>query len=564
MGCANSYGGSRGTAGVRVCDCTVPVQGSSVAKGDTATSDFARRDFARGDFGAVDLAGEALSRSDGAGHNCRLNLPGRIVTDAMVQLCRVAIFLISTIELQSIRMGATLIKSISGIRGIFGDGLDPDVLTRFASAYASWQVARVDSGRKPLIVVGRDGRVTGSICSSIVRATLQACGCDVVDAGLATTPTVEMAVLIERADGGIILSASHNPAQWNALKLLNEKGEFLSPAEGADVLERESVNDSATVGYDEIGSCRSGDYLDAHIDAILQLDFIDADVIARRDFKIVVDGVDSVGGVAIPALLRRLGVRPERIVCLNCEPTGRFSHTPEPLPENLVDTIAAVAEHEADLGIVVDPDADRLALIEDGGRYFSEELTQVLAADFLWGFRSGPFVTNLSSSRAIEDLAKRHKQTVYRSSVGEINVVKKMQSVDAVLGGEGNGGVILPDLHYGRDALVGVAMTLQHLSEKGIKLSEARASLPVYHMAKLKAPLGDSSPDAAIAEMTNRYRDEKHSTEDGLKIDFETGWVHLRKSNTEPIVRIYAEEQSIEAVTELGNRFRDELMAIAG
>ncbi|NNE36502.1 MAG: phosphoglucosamine mutase [Rhodothermales bacterium] len=461
-------------------------------------------------------------------------------------------------------MPETLIKSISGIRGIFGAGLDPEVLARFASAYGAWQRSRCGDHRKPVVVVGRDGRVTGEVCSAIVRATLQSCGCDVIDAGLATTPTVEMAVLFENADGGIILSASHNPAEWNALKLLNEKGEFLSPEEGQDVLARAESGEKATVAYDQIGSSRSTDYLDAHIQSILDLEFIDAETIAQRDFKVVVDGVDSVGGIAIPRLLERLGVRAEQIVCLNCEPTGHFSHTPEPLPGNLTETIAAVGEQGADLGIVVDPDADRLALIENGGRYFSEELTQVLAADFLWSFRDGPFVTNLSSSRAIDDLAEARGQKVFRSAVGEINVVKKMQAVGAVLGGEGNGGVILPDLHYGRDALVGVAMTLQHLSATNRTLSQVREELPVYHMAKLKAPLGETSPDRAIETLTERYSAERHSVVDGLKIDFETGWVHLRKSNTEPIVRIYAEEQTPEAVAALGQRFRDELLEIAG
>src|SRR5690606_1997958 len=296
-----------------------------------------------------------------------------------------------------------------------------------------------------------------------VVSTLQATGCDVVNADLATTPTVEMAVLAEGAAGGVMLSASHNPAEWNALKLFNEKGEFLGPDEAREVIRLADEGEPAYVGYDAIGGYRRHEYLDHHIEQLLALDFIDADRIRERDFKVVVDGINSVGALAIPALLRRLGVRDENIVLLNGEPTGRFAHVAEPLPENLTDLTRRVADEGADLGIAVDPDADRLALVEDGGRYLSEELTQVVAADFLWRRRSGPFVTNLSSSRAIEDVAQRYGNAVYRSPVGEINVVKKMQEVGAVLGGEGNGGVILPELHYGRDALVGVAMVLQHL-----------------------------------------------------------------------------------------------------
>ena len=330
----------------------------------------------------------------------------------------------------------TLIASISGIRGIFGDGLDPAVLVRYAAAYGQWCARRQRSG-KPVVVIGRDGRTTGSLCSRIVSATLQSTGCDVIDAGLATTPTVEMAVIFESAAGGIVLSASHNPPEWNALKLLNEKGEFLSAEEGGDILEL-AEGEPAFVRYDRIGGYREESYLDRHIDAILALPYVNPESIQRRGFKVVVDAVNSVGGIAIPRLLERLGVDPSNIVCLNCEPTGIFAHPAEPLPENLVETSARVAEAGADLGIVVDPDADRLALIDGDGQYVSEELTQVLAADFIWRTRSGPFVTNLSSSRAIEDVAARHGQQVYRSAVGEINVVKKMQEVDAVIGGEGD------------------------------------------------------------------------------------------------------------------------------
>jgi phosphomannomutase len=470
-----------------------------------------------------------------------------------------AVYTLDTI-LEKTLMEKTLMISISGIRGIFGRGLDPQVLVTYAGAFGTWCRRRaLARGAEPIVGVGRDARVTGPVCASIVTGTLRSAGCQVVDAGLATTPTVEMAVLAEQGAGGIVLSASHNPAAWNALKLLNEKGEFLSPEEGQEVLRIAADGAAETVGYDAVGTYRQQDFLAYHIDRILALDFIHPGRIAARDFRVVVDAVDSVGGVAIPALLERLGVRPEQIVCLNCAPTGLFSHNPEPLPQHLGAIMARVRDEGADLGIVVDPDADRLALVEDGGRYVSEELTQVIAADFLWRFRPGPFVTNLSSSRAIDDVAARYGLPVYRAAVGEINVVKQMQAVEAVLGGEGNGGVILPELHYGRDALVGVAMVLQHLADRNAALSEVRASLPAYVISKNKAPLGDVDPDALIAAVADRYRHEQISTLDGLKIDFADGWVHLRKSNTEPILRIYAEASTAEAADALAQRFIGEL-----
>ena len=457
----------------------------------------------------------------------------------------------------------TLIVSISGIRGIFGAGLDAAVLVHYAAAFGTWCRHRaLQAGRHPMIVVGRDARVTGPLCAQIVTATLQSTGCDVIDAGLATTPTVEMAVLLEEAAGGIVLSASHNPAAWNALKLLNEKGEFLSSDEGTEVIRMADHGEAVTVAYEQIGTYRQHDYLDAHIDRILDLDFVDSFKIAARNFKIVVDGINSVGGLALPRLLQRLGVQEDQIFVINGEPTGRFAHPAEPLPAHLTETIAYVAETGADLGLVVDPDADRLALVEDGGRYLSEELTQVIAADFLWRRRSGPFVTNLSSSRAIEDVAARYGMPVYRSAVGEINVVKKMQAVGAVLGGEGNGGVILPDLHYGRDGLAGAAMILQHLAEEQTTLSSIRQALPAYTLSKNKIPLGSLDPDALLAQMAERHRDADISTIDGVKIDLEEGWVHLRKSNTEPILRIYAEAPSAEAAEALARRFMDEVEAM--
>lgn len=455
-------------------------------------------------------------------------------------------------------MPGTLMVSISGIRGIFGAGLDPGVLVKYASAYAAW--CRSQAKGRPSVVVGRDARVTGPVCSDLVRATLRSCGCDVIDAGLATTPTVEMGVILSGATGGIVLSASHNPAEWNALKLLNGKGEFLSPEEGAAVIALAESGEPATVAWDAVGSERRHDFLDEHIEAILALEFVDRAAIGARDFRVVVDGIDSVGGIAIPRLLERLGVRPEQIVRLHCEPTGRFSHVAEPLPEHLGGTMQTVREAGADVGFVVDPDADRLALIADGGVYVSEELTQVIAADFLWKRRKGPFATNLSSSRAIEDVAARYGQRVFRSAVGEINVVKRMQEVGAVLGGEGNGGVILPELHHGRDALVGVAMVLQHLAEEGRTLSQVRAALPLYHIVKQKTDIGSLDPDALLARLAERYSGSRISTIDGVKLDFDEGWVHLRKSNTEPIVRVYSEAKSAEQASALGRRFMDELL----
>ncbi|GMQ82305.1 MAG: phosphoglucosamine mutase [Rhodothermia bacterium] len=454
-------------------------------------------------------------------------------------------------------MDSTLIVSISGIRGIFGNGLDADVLVRFACAYGAW--CKRDTP-KPVIMIGRDGRVTGPLCAAIVSSTLRSIGCDVVDIGLAATPTVEMAVIKEGATGGIIVSASHNPEEWNALKLLNGSGEFLSPDEAAQVVELADQPCRGYVEFDEIGSFSETSYLDYHIERILDLSFIDSRQIANQDFRIVVDGINSVGGIAIPALLKALGVRVDQIICINCEPTGRFAHPAEPLPDNLIDTCNLVKEHRADLGIVVDPDADRLALIEDGGTYMSEELTQVLAADFLWRRRPGPFVTNLSSSRAIEDVAARYSMDVHRTAVGEINVVVKMHEVNALLGGEGNGGVILPDLHHGRDALVGVAMVLQHMAEMNQSLSELRADLPQYHIVKLKTEIGSLDPDNLLRRIAERYSNERIDTTDGVKIDFDECWVHMRKSNTEPIIRVYAESESMEEATALGERFMRELV----
>ncbi len=451
-----------------------------------------------------------------------------------------------------------LIASISGIRGVFGDGLDPAVLTRYAAAFGGWCCEQAGS-KKPTVLVGRDGRTTGEVCSRLVTATLQSCGCNVIDAGLATTPTIAMGVLETNADGAVILSASHNPAEWNALKLLNAKSEFLSPDEAEKVIAMaEKQPGMYTVSHDLIGSCSEQDFLDIHIQRIVELPYIDAEVIRARGFKVVVDGINSVGGFALPALLHALGVKDVDVLNGTCN--GQFAHNPEPLPQNIEGILKHVRETGADIGLVVDPDADRLAFVEDGGTFFGEELTQVIAADFLMRKQPGPFATNLSSSRAIDDVMKGFNQPVYRSAVGEINVVKKMQEVSAVLGGEGNGGVILPALHYGRDALVGTAFVLQHLAETGKSLSEIRAELPHYHIAKHKLPLPEGAdPDDLLAKIAEQYAGERVSTEDGVKIDFADCWVHLRKSNTEPILRIYTEAASEKEADDLAERFKNRL-----
>ncbi len=457
-----------------------------------------------------------------------------------------------------------LLATVSGIRGVFGDGLDPAVLVRYAAAFGAWLSRQTEA--RPRVVVGRDGRVTGDVCARIVTATLQAAGCDVIDGGLATTPTVAMGVLKHRADGAVILSASHNPAQWNALKLLDRRGEFLGPDEGAEVLAlAEEGVAGQTVGYEALGTVATDDLLPYHIEHILALPFIDADAIAARDFSVVVDAVNSVGAFAIPEMLRALGVT--RVETLNAEVTGHFAHDPEPLPANIGQILERVKESGADLGIVVDPDVDRLAFVEDGGRFLGEELTQVVAADFILGKTAGPVATNLSSSRLIEDVAARHGQTVERSAVGEIHVVRAMQRVGAVIGGEGNGGVIVPGLHYGRDALVGVAIVLQHLAETGQSLSEVRAGLPVYSIAKHKVQLVDGMDARALldayAATAQAQSGARVSTVDGVKVDTEAGWVHVRASNTEPILRIYTEAATPEAADALARQAEADLLGTA-
>lgn len=433
--------------------------------------------------------------------------------------------------------------SVSGIRGIFGTDLTPENLTRFTAAFGSW----TDSGK---IVVGRDTRVTGQICEDIVAATLQSVGCDVIKVGVVPTPTVAMAVLNHQADGAIIISASHNPEDWNALKLLNSKSEFLDEDQGKEVIRISEEQSYSYKKFNEVGSVTTDNKaLDYHIRQILDLDYIDADLIASKNFSVAIDPVNGTGGIALPPLLRALGVN--TIHSINDEPTGIFAHVAEPLPEHLQDICELVKEKNADLGIVTDPDADRLALVTNKGNLFGEEYTQAAAFDFLLAKKSGPCATNLSSSRVAEDVAKKYGQKCYRSSVGEINVVKKMQQVDAVIGGEGNGGVINPDLHYGRDALVGVTMILQMLAERDISSEEYRSSLPDYYMRKDKMKLTDVDGDAILQKAKAIYKDFNPDTTDGVKIDFEDGWVHLRKSNTEPIIRIYSEGITLEKAREL-------------
>lgn len=443
--------------------------------------------------------------------------------------------------------------SVSGIRGIFGTDLTPENLTRFTAAYGTW----LEGGT---VVVGRDTRVTGQICEDIVCSTLQSVGCNVIKVGVVPTPTVAMSVLKHHASGGIIISASHNPEEWNALKLLNNKSEFLDAEQGKKVIEISQSKSFSYKKYDKIGSLTiDNNALDYHIDQILKLPYIDADLIASKNFKIALDPVNGTGGVALPPLLEKLGMT--TIHKINAAPNGLFAHNPEPLPEHLKDICALVKDKKCDLGIVTDPDSDRLALVTDKGELFGEEYTQAAAFDFVLAKNPGPSATNLSSSRVVEDVAKKHAQKCHRSAVGEINVVKKMQEVDAVIGGEGNGGVINPDLHYGRDALAGTAMILQLLAERDISSSEYRSSLPDYYMNKGKVQLDGIDGDAALEKAQELFADNQPDTTDGVKIDFEEGWVHLRKSNTEPIIRIYSEGTSPEKAKELADMVKKKVFA---
>jgi len=440
----------------------------------------------------------------------------------------------------------TLIKSISGIRGTIGgevgDNLTPIDITLFAAAYGTWLLK--NNKGKVKVVVGRDARISGAMVQSLVVNTLIALGIDVYDTGLSTTPTVEMEVTRLKAKGGIILTASHNPKQWNALKLLNEKGEFISGKDGQDILILAENRDFTFADVDELGTIvDETNSMDFHIQAVMDLPWVDAEAITKADFKVVVDGVNSTGGTFIPELLKRLGVN--QIEELYCEPNGQFPHNPEPLPENLTAISDKIKESKADLGIVVDPDVDRLAMVCEDGSMFGEEYTLVAVADYVLGRNPGPVVSNLSSSRALRDVADKYNSTYKASAVGEVNVVDTMKEIGAVIGGEGNGGVIVPALHYGRDALVGVALFLSHLAHSGLKTSELKATYPFYHISKNKIQL---TPEIDVDNLLERFAvhfaSEQVNTIDGVKVDFADKWVHLRKSNTEPIVRIYAEAEN--------------------
>mgnify|MGYP000439282010 FL=1 len=459
----------------------------------------------------------------------------------------------------------TLIKSISGIRGTIGgepgDNLTPIDTVKFAAAYGIWlkEYSKKDDLK---VVIGRDARLSGEMIQNLVVSTLVGLGIDVVDLDLSTTPTVEIAVPLEKADGGIILTASHNPKQWNALKLLNEKGEFLNAAEGALILEIAEKEDFTFAEVDDLGSITKNDsYIDIHIDEVLNLSLVDADTIRKANFKVVVDGVNSTGGIAIPKLLKELGVE---VVELYCDPTGHFPHNPEPLKEHLADICDLVLKEKADFGIVVDPDVDRLAFISNDGEMFGEEYTLVACADYVLGKTKGSTVSNLSSSRALRDITEKHGGTYEAAAVGEVNVVTKMKATSAIIGGEGNGGIIYPESHYGRDSLVGTALFLMLMAENGGTVAELRASYPSYFMSKKKIQLTPQiDVDAILKAMEARYAKENITTVDGVKIDFAENWVHLRKSNTEPIIRIYTEAKSQEIADALADRFIGEIEAVS-
>ncbi|WP_304137174.1 phosphoglucosamine mutase [Mesonia mobilis] len=460
----------------------------------------------------------------------------------------------------------TLIKSISGIRGTIGgnvgDNLTPIDAVKFASAYGYWVKSQVEKDEYR-VVVGRDARISGEMMQQLVMNTLVGLGIHVIDLGLSTTPTVEMAVPMEHADGGIILTASHNPKQWNALKLLNEKGEFLNGEEGAKILEIAESNTIEFADVDDLGEITVNDaYIDLHIDEILDSKWVDVEAVKAANFKVVVDAVNSTGGIAIPRLLEAMGVE---VVKLYCEPNGQFPHNPEPLKEHLGDICKLVVEENADFGIVVDPDVDRLAFIDEKGNMFGEEYTLVAVADYILGKEKGNTVSNLSSSRALRDVTEKHGGTYQASAVGEVNVVTLMKETQAIIGGEGNGGIIFPEFHYGRDSLVGAALFLTHLAEKKITVSQLREEYPAYFMSKNKIQLTpELDVDAILVEMEKKYANEEVSTVDGVKIDFPNNWVHLRKSNTEPIIRIYTEAKSQQEADDLADKIMMEIKAIAG
>jgi phosphomannomutase len=455
----------------------------------------------------------------------------------------------------------SLVKSISGIRGTIGgrvgEGLNPVDIVRFTAAYAVQRIAATDlkDGRRPRIVVGRDARISGEMVDLLVTGTLIGMGCDVINIGMASTPTTEVAVTGEHADGGIILTASHNPKQWNALKLLNEKGEFLNDAEGKEVLAIAEREDFSFAEVDNLGHITRKDYLPYHIKQVLKLALVNKDAIARRNFTVAVDCVNSVGGIAIPAVLEALGVK--NIIRLNCEPTGHFAHNPEPLPQHLTEISDLLKQGKADVGFVVDPDVDRLAIICENGDMFGEEYTLVSVADYVLSHTPGNTCSNMSSTRALSDVTRKHGGEYSASAVGEVNVVTEMKRVNAVIGGEGNGGVIYPAAHYGRDALVGIGLFLSSLAEHGCKVSQLRRTFPDYCISKNRIDLSPSMDvDAILNFVKEHYRNERINDRDGVKIDFADGWVHLRKSNTEPIIRIYSEAATMERANALAEQVK--------
>jgi phosphomannomutase len=460
----------------------------------------------------------------------------------------------------------TLIKSISGIRGTIGgkvgDNLTPVDAVKFASAYGTF-LKQNTSKEKLKVVIGRDARISGPMIHNLVMNTLVGLGIDVIDLGLSTTPTVEIAVPLEQADGGIILTASHNPKQWNALKLLNNKGEFLNGEDGTKILEIAEAEAFDFSDVDHLGEVTQNDaYMDIHIDEVLNLPLVNTEAVAKRKFKVVVDGVNSSGGIIIPKLLEQMGVE---CVKLYCEPNGHFPHNPEPLKEHLGDICKLVVEEKADFGIVVDPDVDRLAFISNDGEMFGEEYTLVAVADYVLSKTPGNTVSNMSSSRALRDITNKHNGSYQASAVGEVNVVTLMKSSNAIIGGEGNGGIIYPESHYGRDSLVGVALFLTHLANLDMTVAELRASYPQYYMSKNKIELTPQiDVDAVMKQIATQYQNENITTIDGVKIDFPTEWVHLRKSNTEPIIRIYTEAPTQQEADVLAVRFVNELKEIAG
>ena len=464
----------------------------------------------------------------------------------------------------------TLIKSISGIRGTIGgkvgDNLTPVDAVKFAAAYGTWLKSAdcfVPRNDKLKVVVGRDARISGPMIQNLVVNTLIGLGIDVIDLGLSTTPTVEIAVPLENADGGIILTASHNPKQWNALTLLNGKGEFLSGKDGEMILEIAESEDFNFAEVDDLGEITENDaYMDIHIDEVLNLPLVDIEAVKAAKFKVVVDGVNSSGGIIIPKLLELMGIE---VVKLYCEPNGHFPHNPEPLKEHLTDISELVIKEKAHLGIVVDPDVDRLAFVCEDGEMFGEEYTLVACADFVLSKTPGNTVSNMSSSRALRDVTNSYKSIYEASAVGEVNVVELMKKNNAIIGGEGNGGIIYPELHYGRDSLVGVALFLTHLANKKMSVSALRASYPEYYMSKNKIELTPQiDVDNILVQMKEKYKHENITTIDGVKIDFAENWVHLRKSNTEPIIRIYTEAATQKLADELALRIIEEIKIVAG